>query len=96
MSSHAPTVHTDPDQIAALEALLPQLRGQTQVELTLDDGSHVRGTVVVQPTVQQYLDAEQNEGSNGQLRLEDLDDTEQQHRVWLDRIAAVRVLPHRE
>ncbi|WP_411849758.1 DUF3247 family protein [Stenotrophomonas sp. LGBM10] len=93
MSRLAPTVHTDPADIAALEALLPQLRGQTQVELTLVDGRRLLGTVAVQPTVQQYRDAAENEGSNGQLRLDDLDTPVQQHLVWLDSIAAVRQLP---
>ncbi len=93
MSRYAPTLHTDPARIAALEALLPQLRGQTHVEITLDDGTRLLGTVAVQPTLQQYRDAEENEGSNGQLRLDDLDTPVQQHLVWLDRIASIRQLP---
>ena len=93
MSRIAPRIHTDPADIAALEALLPQLKGQTQVEVTLNDGSRVLGTVAVQPTVQQYRDAEENEGSNGQLRLDDLDSPVQQHVLWLDQISAVRELP---
>ncbi len=93
MSRYAPHIHTDPARIAALEALLPQLRGQARVEVILDDGSRLLGTVAVQPSVQQYRDAEENEGSNGQLRLDDLDTPVQQHLVWLDRIASVRQLP---
>jgi hypothetical protein len=93
MSRYAPTIHTDPARIAALEALLPQLRGQAPVEIILDDGTRVLGTVTVQPTLQQYRDAEENEGSNGQLRLDDLDTPVQQHLVWLDRIASIRPLP---
>lgn len=93
MSRHAPAIHTDPARIAALEALLPQLHGQTQVELTLDDGSRLLGTVAVQPTLQQYRDADENEGSNGQLRLDDLDTPVQRHLIWLDRIATIRQLP---
>ena len=93
MSRYAPTIHTDPARIEALEALLPQLRGQAPVEIILDDGTRVLGTVTVQPTLQQYRDAEENEGSNGQLRLDDLDTPVQQHLVWLDRIASIRPLP---
>jgi len=93
MSRYAPSIHTDPARIAALEALLPQLRGQAPVEITLDDGTRVLGTVTVQPTLQQYRDADENEGSNGQLRLDDLDTPVQQHLVWLDRIASIRQLP---
>ncbi|WP_282247856.1 DUF3247 family protein [Stenotrophomonas sp. PS02300] len=93
MSRIAPRIHTNPADIAALEALLPQLKGQTQVEVTLKDGRRLLGTVAVQPTVQQYRDAEENEGSNGQLRLDDLDSPAQQHVLWLDEISAIRELP---
>ncbi|HDS0924566.1 TPA: DUF3247 family protein [Stenotrophomonas maltophilia] len=93
MSRIAPRIHTNPADIAALEALLLQLKGQTQVEVTLKDGRRLLGTVAVQPTVQQYRDAEENEGSNGQLRLDDLDAPVQQHVLWLDEISAIRELP---
>jgi hypothetical protein len=93
MSRIAPRIHTNPADIAALEALLPQLKGQTEVEVTLKDGRRLLGTVAVQPTVQQYRDAEENEGSNGQLRLDDLDAPVQQHVLWLDEISAIRELP---
>lgn len=93
MSRTAPRIHTDPADIAALECLLPQLKGQTQVEITLKDGNRLVGTVAVQPTVQQYRDAGENEGSNGQLRLDDLDTPAQHHTVWLDEISAIRELP---
>jgi len=93
MSRIAPRIHTNPADIAALEALLPQLKGQTQVEITLTDGRRLLGTVAVQPTVQQYRDVEENEGSNGQLRLDDLDSPAQQHVLWLDEIRTIRELP---
>lgn len=93
MSRIAPRILTNPADIAALEALLPQLKGQTQVEITLTDGRRLLGTVAVQPTVQQYRDAEENEGSNGQLRLDDLDSPAQQHVLWLDEISTIRELP---
>ncbi|WNH49252.1 MULTISPECIES: DUF3247 family protein [Stenotrophomonas] len=93
MSRYAPTIHTHQADIAALEALLPQLKGQTQVEVTLKDGTRVSGTVAVQPTVQQYRDADENEGTNGELRLDDLNDPAQQHLLWLDQIASVSELP---
>ncbi|WP_315387462.1 DUF3247 family protein [uncultured Stenotrophomonas sp.] len=93
MSRYAPTIHTHQADIAALEALLPQLKGQTQVEVALKDGTRVSGTVAVQPTVQQYRDADENEGTNGELRLDDLNDPAQQHLVWLDQIQSVRELP---
>lgn len=93
MSRIAPRIHTNPADIAELEALLPQLKGQTQVEITLTDGRRLLGTVAVQPTVQQYRDVGENEGSNGQLRLDDLDSPAQQHVLWLDEIRTIRELP---
>ncbi|KAF1014157.1 MAG: hypothetical protein GAK31_03181 [Stenotrophomonas maltophilia] len=53
MSRTAPRIHTDPARIAALEALIPQLQGETQVELSLADGRRLLGTVAVRPTLQQ-------------------------------------------
>lgn len=93
MSRYAPLIFTHQADIAALEALLPQLKGQTQVEVALKDGSRVRGTVAVQPTVQQYRDADENEGTNGELRLDDLVEPARQHTLWLDQIQSVTELP---
>ncbi|HAL21624.1 MAG TPA: DUF3247 domain-containing protein [Stenotrophomonas sp.] len=96
MSRIAPRIHTDPAQIARLESLLPQLEGETQVELTLQDGRRLLGTVAVRPTVQQFRNDAGDEGTNGQLRLDDYDAPVQQHYVWLDEIASVRRLPPRQ
>lgn len=93
MSRTAPNIHTDAVRIAALETLVRQLEGETQVELTLADGRRLLGTVAVRPTIQQYRNAAGDEGSNGQLRLDDLDTPVQQHLVWLDEITAIRQLP---
>ena len=93
MSRIAPRIHTDPAQIARTEALLPQLDGETQVELILHDGRRLLGTVAVRPTVQQYRNAAGDEGSNGQLRPDDYDTPVQQHHVWLDEIASINRLP---
>ena len=96
MSRIAPRIHTDPAQIARLESLLPQLEGETQVELTLQDGRRLLGTVAVRPTVQQFRNEAGDEGTNGQLRLDDYDAPVQQHYVWLDEIASVRWWPPRQ
>jgi len=95
MSRIAPRIHTDSAQIARLEALLTQLQGETEVQLTLHDGRRLLGTVAVQPTLQQYRNDAGDEGSNGQLRLDDLDAPVQHHHVWLDEIASIRRLPPR-
>jgi len=92
MSRTAPRIHTDPARIAALEALISRLDGDSRVQLILDDGRRVLGTVAVRPTIQQYRDEAGDEGSNGQLRLDDLDTPAQQHNVWLDEIVDIRDL----
>jgi hypothetical protein len=89
MSKYAERVHTDATQIAQLEALVTQLPSEAKVVIELDDGSELRGAVPVQPTVQTFRDAEQREGINGLLRLDDLADPTRQHHVWLDRIRKV-------
>ncbi len=89
MSKYAERVHTDATQIAQLEALVTQLPSEVKVVIELDDGSELRGTVPVQPTVQTFRDAEQREGINGLLRLDDLADPTRQHHVWLDQIRKV-------
>jgi len=94
MSRTAPRLHTDANEIARLEALLPELPGERRVQVTLHDGRRLLGTVAVRPTVQQYRDEAGNEGMNGQLRLDDLDQPQQWHLIWLDEIAQVRELEH--
>lgn len=82
-------VYIDFVDIVVLEVLLLQLCGQIQVELIFVDGCCLFGMVVVQFIVQQYCDVVENEGSNGQLCLDDLDVLVQQYFVWLDSIVVV-------
>ncbi len=92
MSQLAQRVHTHRDEIARLETLVTQLPSEARVELTLEDGGQLRGTVAVQPTVQTFRDMDGQEGTNGLLRLDDLDDPAHQHVVWLDTVAKVETL----
>jgi len=93
MSKYAKHVYTDQAQIAALASWVQQLPGEARVQVTLDDGSRLLGTVAVQPTVQTFRDEAEHEGANGLLRLDDLDSPVQQHLIWLDTIREVRELP---
>ncbi|WP_066093427.1 DUF3247 family protein [Xanthomonas massiliensis] len=95
MTQYAPRVQTEQARIEAMEALLPLLREGARVEVVQTDGSRVLGVVPVQPTLQMFRDADEHEGSNGLLRLDDLDEPAIQHHVWLDAIEEVRVLPSR-
>jgi len=93
MGKYAKHVYTNQAQIAALESWVQQLPDEARVQLTLEDGSRLLGTVAVRPTVQTFRDEAENEGANGLLRLDDLDSPVQQHLVWLDTIREVRPLP---
>ncbi|QDH71659.1 DUF3247 family protein [Lysobacter alkalisoli] len=98
MGKFAEHIYTAPGDIAKLEALIPQLPNDAHVELTLDDGSVLLGTVAARPTVQVFQNAVGDEGLNGLVRIEDValdrPETAGFHDVWLDRIAAIRQLPH--
>ncbi len=93
MSRYAPHVYSEHVQIATLEHWVALLDGQERVRIELDDGSTLSGTVAVRPTIQTYLDENDNEGVNGQLRLDQLDATQEPHWIWMDRIVAVHPLP---
>lgn len=93
MSKYAPHVYSEQVQIATLEHWVALLDGQERVRIELDDGSTLSGTVAVRPTIQTYLDQNDNEGVNGQLRLDQLDATQEPHWIWMDRIVAVHPLP---
>lgn len=93
MNSHPHHVYTDQARIAALEAWIVQLPDEVRVQVTLDDGSRQLGTVAVRPTIQVFRDGDGQQGMNGLLRLDDLDNPVQQHLIWLDQIREVRPLP---
>ncbi len=95
MTQFAERIHTDQAQIQALEALILQLPGQAHVRIELHDGSVCFGTVSVRPSIQQFRDADGNEGSNAQVRIDDLDDPARHRYLWLDEIRSVRQLPAR-
>lgn len=89
MSKYAPHVYTEQVQIATLENWVCLLDDQQRVRVELDDGQSVSGTVAVRPTLQTYRDERENEGINGELRLDQLDASQEPHWIWLDRIVAV-------
>ena len=94
MTATAECVYTAEGDLSRLRALVAQLPNDAQVELHLDDGRHLRGTVAARPTLQVFVDAAGREGMNALVRLEDpaMDAPESAHvyDVWLDRIVDVR------
>ncbi|MCD9033174.1 DUF3247 family protein [Luteimonas sp. Y-2-2-4F] len=92
MGQFAPRVHTEPGDIARLEALIGALDDEAVVEIELEDGARVNGVVSVRPTVQTFRDPEGREGSNGVVRIDDILEPGRSHTLWLDTIRRVRRL----
>jgi hypothetical protein len=84
MTQHAPRVHIEADAIDRLKALQLQLGGEIVAELHLRSGEVIVATVPERPTVQQFLDADGNEGTNGMVRLDTGDAGV--HLIWLDEV----------
>ncbi|MBB1087082.1 DUF3247 family protein [Lysobacter sp. SG-8] len=93
MSKLAERIHTDRAEIVRLEALIARLPNDAHVELTLDDGGMVRGTVAARPTMQVFEDGHGNEGMNAIVRIEDpaleAPETAGTYDVWVDRIVRI-------
>ncbi|MCF7222269.1 DUF3247 family protein [Marilutibacter chinensis] len=93
MGRIAERIHTDQAEIARLEALIALLPNDAHVELTLDDGGVISGTVAARPTVQVFEDPHGNEGLNALVRIEDIAfdpaGTAVPRDVWIDRIVKV-------
>ena len=96
MTRNASRVHRDPAAIARLEALVAALPNGGRMELTLEDGSVLRGLVAARPMVQVFFDPSGEEGSNGVVRIEPLTDdpfeSTAPRDLWLDSIVGVRDL----
>ncbi|HSM10023.1 MAG TPA: DUF3247 family protein [Lysobacter sp.] len=97
MTRNANRVHTDPETIARLEALIAALPNGARVALQLDDGSQLRGIVAARPILQLFYGPGGNEGSNAVVRLEPLDDgasgvAAAPRDLWLDTITGIRDL----
>lgn len=94
MSSVAPRVHTDQATIARLESLARQLSQGERVQITLADGSVMRGLVSAVPSMQVFFDADGTEGSNALVRIEEECDERRFSEVWLDQMTDVIHLPN--
>jgi hypothetical protein len=89
MSKYAQKVYTDPTDIAGLEALVAQLPDNVRVSIVEHDGTTTTGVVGVMPTLQAFRDADEQEGTNGVVRIEDADLPDGFRSIWLDRIKRV-------
>ncbi len=89
MGQFAECVYTDQADIALLESRAEQLPDEAKVEVVLIDGSKVEGVVSARPTVQMFHDSEGEEGINALVRIDDAQDPERAHYLWLDEILEV-------
>ncbi|MBJ7517642.1 MAG: DUF3247 family protein [Stenotrophomonas sp.] len=87
MAQRAPRIHTDASEIGRLKHLQAQFEAEMVAELHLVTGKVITGTVPEPPNIQQFLDEEGNEGTNGLLRLDTGD--AQVRLVWLDEVERV-------
>lgn len=94
MSSIAPRVYTDPATTARLESLVTQLSEAERVQVTLEDGTVMRGLVSAVPSMQVFFDPDGSEGLNALVRIEESGDKRQFHDVWLDKVSEVIHLPN--
>lgn len=92
MGRYADRVHSDPTVIQRLKQLQLELSGEMEVELTLQDGRILRGTVPERPTLQLFRNEREEEGVNGLLRLDDAEDPTRSQLLWLDQIQHVQRL----
>lgn len=89
MGQFADCVYTDQADIALLESRATQLPDEAQVELVLIDGRKVEGVVSAHPTVQMFHDSDGEEGINAMVRIDDAQDPQRTHYLWLDEILEV-------
>lgn len=92
MAREADTIHNGTGSIDQLQALIMELRDNAKVVLHLKDGSTLKGVVAVVPTLQNFVDANDVEGTNGVVKLIDPLKPEWSATVSLDTIARVEHL----
>lgn len=73
MGRRAPRVHISREGIERLNALQSGLDSELLVELQMQDGGKLVGTIVERPIVQLFLDPQGEEGANGQVALDTAD-----------------------
>ena len=92
MGRNARIVFTRQGDIERLEALVDQLPDSARVRIALRDGEIVSGVVTVRPALQLYKDANEDEGFNGELRLEDPRQPDWGRDIWLSDIGTIERL----
>ncbi|HET7333400.1 DUF3247 family protein [Dyella sp.] len=92
MGRSAERVYTSPSDIAQLEKWVDELAVNAAVRIVKHDGATVEGVVSVTPTVQLFLDPNDQEGMNGVVRLIDRNRPDWDGLVWLGDIRDIQHL----
>lgn len=92
MGRIAETIYTEPQDVARLDRLVEQLAINARVRLHTRDRGVIEGVVMVTPTVQMFRDANDDEGINGVVKLEDPRQPGWSDLVWLGEIERVEHL----
>jgi hypothetical protein len=92
MGRSAERVYTSPSDIAQLEKWVDELAVNAAVRIVKHDGETVEGVVSVTPTVQLFLDPNDQEGMNGVVRLVDRNRPDWDGLVWLGDIRDIQHL----
>lgn len=92
MGRMASKVFTDPQDVARMEHWVEELAINARVRVHLLEGPPVEGVVMVTPTVQVFKDADDVEGINGTVKLEDPQQPGWSGSVWLGDIVRVEHL----
>lgn len=92
MGRKAERVYTAPGDIARLEQWVTELAVNAAIRVVKQDGEIVQGTVSVTPTVQVFLDPQDQEGMNGVVRLIDPQRPDWDGLVWLGDIRDIQHL----
>ncbi|MBE1161803.1 DUF3247 family protein [Dyella acidiphila] len=83
MGQMADRVYTRTEDVQRLEQLVDELAVNALVALHLRGGRVTEGVVAVTPTVQVFRDPQQQEGSNGVVKLIDPERPDWSELVWL-------------
>lgn len=92
MPAQTVKMFTQAGDIARLERWIEQLPVNGRVRITKEDGIVVEGIVAVTPALQIVRDEDDNEGTNGVVKLERDDRPEWSETVWLGDIRDVTPL----
>ena len=92
MGRKADRVYSSASDVALLEKWVDELAVNAAVRIVKHDGATVEGVVSVTPTVQVFLDPNDQEGMNGVVRLIDSKRPDWDGMVWLGDIRDIQHL----